>query len=61
VKGMYWTKCLDEEMHTAAPNFERPSDYLRGRCPLCFGGNDWKNPMTCMLIFYTITVDLILY
>ncbi|KIJ91052.1 hypothetical protein K443DRAFT_126338 [Laccaria amethystina LaAM-08-1] len=34
----------DEEMHTAAPNFERPSDYLRGRCPLFFGGKDWKKP-----------------
>ncbi|KIK33503.1 hypothetical protein CY34DRAFT_63429, partial [Suillus luteus UH-Slu-Lm8-n1] len=20
-----------------------PSDYLRSRCPLCFGGNNWRN------------------
>ncbi|KAG2109831.1 uncharacterized protein F5147DRAFT_745332 [Suillus discolor] len=31
----------------------QPSDYLRSRCPLCFGGNDWQNgardssPMSC--------------
>ncbi|EDR08566.1 uncharacterized protein LACBIDRAFT_327110 [Laccaria bicolor S238N-H82] len=35
---------IDEDMHTAAPNLERPSDYLRGRCPLCFGGKDWSKP-----------------
>ncbi|KAG2115662.1 hypothetical protein BD769DRAFT_1363277 [Suillus cothurnatus] len=22
---------------------DQPSDYLRSRCPLCFGGNDWRN------------------
>lgn len=21
---------------------DRPSEYLRSRCPLCFGGKDWK-------------------
>lgn len=25
-----------------ADNQERPSEYLRSRCPLCFGGKDWK-------------------
>ncbi|EDR09779.1 uncharacterized protein LACBIDRAFT_325583 [Laccaria bicolor S238N-H82] len=35
---------IDEDMHTAAPNLEKPSDYLRGRCPLCFGGKDWSKP-----------------
>lgn len=23
---------------------ERPSEYLRARCPLCFGGEDWSKP-----------------
>ncbi|KAJ7614813.1 hypothetical protein FB45DRAFT_758163, partial [Roridomyces roridus] len=23
------------------PNLDRPSEYLRSRCPLCFGGNEW--------------------
>ena len=23
---------------------ERPSDYLRDRCPLCFGGKNWSKP-----------------
>ncbi|KAF8832986.1 hypothetical protein BDN67DRAFT_917799, partial [Paxillus ammoniavirescens] len=29
---------------TARPQEEHklPSDYLRARCPLCFGGNDWR-------------------
>ncbi|KIJ10415.1 hypothetical protein PAXINDRAFT_16570 [Paxillus involutus ATCC 200175] len=29
---------------TARPQEEhkQPSDYLRARCPLCFGGNDWR-------------------
>ncbi|KAG1878578.1 hypothetical protein C8R48DRAFT_745225 [Suillus tomentosus] len=22
---------------------DQPSEYLRSRCPLCFGGNDWRN------------------
>lgn len=22
----------------------RPSDYLRDRCPLCFGGENWAKP-----------------
>ncbi|PPR04745.1 hypothetical protein CVT26_012885, partial [Gymnopilus dilepis] len=26
------------------PNVERPSDYLRQRCLLCFGGNNWHQP-----------------
>jgi hypothetical protein len=21
---------------------DQPSNYLRSRCPLCFGGKDWK-------------------
>jgi len=24
---------------------DQPSEYLRSRCPLCFGGNDWRNKM----------------
>ena len=59
VKEMYWTKCLDEEMHTAAPNFERPSEYLRGRCPLCFGGNDWNKPNDLYVKNLTITVQML--
>ena len=25
-------------------NIDRPSEYLRERCPLCFGGANWKKP-----------------
>ena len=25
-------------------NIDRPSEYLRERCPLCFGGTNWKKP-----------------
>ena len=52
-------KILDEEMHTAAPNFERPSDYLRGRCPLCFGGKDWKKPDDLYVEFFGDTIIVI--
>jgi hypothetical protein len=51
-------KILDE-MHTAAPNFERPSDYLRGRCPLCFGGKDWKKPDDLYVEFVGDTIIVI--
>ncbi|KAG2362047.1 hypothetical protein BDR07DRAFT_1485163 [Suillus spraguei] len=28
---------------TDGAHVDQPSDYLRLRCPLCFGGNDWRN------------------
>ncbi|KAG1860952.1 hypothetical protein F4604DRAFT_1882527 [Suillus subluteus] len=28
---------------TDGAHVDQPSDYLRSRCPLCFGGNDWQN------------------
>ncbi|KAG1845352.1 hypothetical protein F4604DRAFT_1884323 [Suillus subluteus] len=28
---------------TDGARVDQPSDYLRSRCPLCFGGNDWRN------------------
>ncbi|KAG1772840.1 hypothetical protein EV702DRAFT_976390 [Suillus placidus] len=28
---------------TDGARMDQPSDYLRSRCPLCFGGNDWRN------------------
>ncbi|KAG2104651.1 uncharacterized protein F5147DRAFT_579822, partial [Suillus discolor] len=39
---------------------DQPSDYLRSRCPLCFGGNNWRNgtrdslPM-CVISYYATT------
>lgn len=38
---------------------DQPSEYLRSRCPLCFGGNDWRNtpkdsPPMCVMDFTTL-------
>jgi len=26
------------------PKLDRPSEYLRAHCPLCFGGKQWHDP-----------------
>jgi len=31
---------------------KRPSEYLRGRCPLCFGGESWQQPDEMYLIYF---------
>lgn len=41
---------------------DQPSEYLRSRCPLCFGGNDWRNevrgsPSMCV-IYYDSTAPV---
>jgi hypothetical protein len=33
-----------ESEPNAQPKLDRPSEYLRARCPLCFGGKQWYNP-----------------
>ncbi|EDR05524.1 uncharacterized protein LACBIDRAFT_302739 [Laccaria bicolor S238N-H82] len=38
---------FENQSHSASPEpkqLERPSEYLRARCPLCFGGEDWSKP-----------------
>lgn len=36
--SMTWNTILADN----AGSSDRPSDYLRERCPLCFGGKTWK-------------------
>ena len=31
-----------QEVCDTLPVLSQPSAYLRARCPLCFGGNDWR-------------------
>lgn len=35
---------LDEHTGEETPVADRPSQYLRERCPLCFGGENWQKP-----------------
>lgn len=30
--------------HTDGTKGDRPSNYLRERCPACFGGENWSKP-----------------
>ncbi len=38
----------------ADTNIDRPSEYLRERCPLCFGGANWKKPDELYVMFLKI-------
>jgi hypothetical protein len=33
-----------EPASNAHSKLDRPSEYLRARCPLCFGAKQWYNP-----------------
>jgi len=33
--------CID---NSKPQGLKQPSDYLRERCPLCFGGSNWAKP-----------------
>jgi hypothetical protein len=39
----------------------RPSEYLRKRCPLCFGGVNWQQPeeMLVLICLMILSTDLI--
>ena len=42
-------------------HLDQPSEYLRSRCPLCFGGNDWQNkmrdsPSDMCIIYFIMTM-----
>ncbi len=41
---LFMTICILESTALPEPLNERPSDYLRERCPLCFGGKNWSKP-----------------
>jgi len=46
--------------HTNSQGLKRPSEYLRERCPLCFGGSNWAKPeeVYVFIIYFELLLNV---